>query len=234
MARHDKISPEGDQKIKELLLLGHSQSIVARATGVHERSVRTRRAELVANGAVFPQCECGRSVSHRGSCSFKTAKYRAPVARNPVRRVTLRTADSWGVHNRRISQIKVPPPNCSARDLIAFVERAIPPKMHPHIREDLVQDVLVAIIAGDLDTHSLGGSLPAFIRRIYEQFPIYNAPISLTDFEADERPLEETIPDDGLSPEDEILLAEDEAEYISNLHAIETMDGVGYFRRRGR
>lgn len=250
MARHDAISQEGDSKIKELLLAGYSQSLVARITGVHERSVGTRRAELKRAGAEFPKCGCGRSVSHTGRCSHRVKTFRetppTTFSRGRTERVLNLGTDAHGPHQRRIARLLPPPTNCSPAQMVAFVEKAIPEKCHPGIRNDLVQDVLVAILAGEIKMDGIGAALPRFIRSLYELFPAVGGPISLDDFSVGggnrpyerKRTLAEIVPDESLGPADLFELSFEEEdddgtlEYISNLHALEIGGGAGRFQKR--
>lgn len=251
MARHDKVSPEGDARIKELLLAGHSCALVARITGVNEKGVASRRAELKRIGAKFPMCECGRSVSHAGRCSFRVKRYLATpdtsYGRGRVPRVTHNDCKAWDSHRRRIAAVPVPCAESSAIDLLRFVEKIIPKKVLPDIRDDLIQDILVAILSGELKTDAIAGALPMYVRKLYAMFPTLGGPVSLSSivhdhqyvFGGGEVTLLETIPDDHLRADELLEMAEeddpdDSIEYISNLHALELGSGMGTFRKRNR
>lgn len=246
MARHDKISPDGDARIKELLLSGYTQSLVARMTGVDPKSVATRRAELKRSGAVFPECACGRSVSHTGTCAHRVKRQReqpdVTFERGRVTRVTQYDSIAWDSHHRRIGKLDVPQSNCSPIEMVDFVNQVVPKSFNPHIRDDLCQDILVAIVAGELKLENIGGALQKFTRDLYRLFPTLEAPKSLdqrlysgdeagevtrAEFVADDSPLADAVMIEAEEEPDEFL------EYISNLHAIEIGGrGIGQFNRR--
>lgn len=249
MAKHDKISPEGDARIKELLLAGHSMSLVARITGVDPRSVGTRRAELKRSGAQFPKCQCGRSVSHTGMCSHRHKKWRdvpqTNFARGQTPRVTYYDSDAWDGHRRRIAAVPLPSPQSSGEELVRFVEKIIPKSSLPEIRDDLVQDILVALLSGTLKADAIAGALPKFARDLYAQFPTLGGAISLDDivssastsvFERKKITVADFVADDRPSPEQQLLENDEDdfdetVEYVSNLQAMESGWHGGFVRR---
>lgn len=243
MARRDKISPDGDAKIKQLLLDGYTQALVARITGVDPKSVAVRRAELKRSGAVFPMCGCGRSVSHTGTCAHRVKRQRTQpdttFQRGTTPRVTQYDSVAWDGHRRRIGRIAIPSSACSPSELVAFVESVVPKSFNPHIRDDLCQNILVAVVAGELKIDAIAGALQQFTRDLYQQFPLLDAPISLdqavhvsdatshtvADTVADDRPLADEMLIQDETEDDELL------EYVSNLHGMQSGCVSGFKRR---
>jgi hypothetical protein len=133
--------------------------------------------------------------------------------------------------------------DCDPLELVAFVESIVPKSFNPHIRDDLLQDILVAVVSGELKVEQIAGSLQKYARDLYRMFPVLDGPQSMdTPIPAPNgegrQTVSDTVADEGLLADAIMIEAEDDpdefSEYISNLHALEIGSGVGRFTGRSK
>lgn len=64
-------------------------------------------------------------------------------------------------------------------DLLVAVHNVVPQGLPKQHREDICQDIIVAILEGKLNLENLKDEVPAFIKQAYKQFPTKYGPLSI-------------------------------------------------------
>lgn len=73
-------------------------------------------------------------------------------------------------------------PKGGAEDLLVLVNNAVPRSLPSFIREDICQDLIVAILAGDIDRAALKGSVRDYAKKVLKMHPLKYGHISLDAF----------------------------------------------------
>lgn len=63
--------------------------------------------------------------------------------------------------------------------LLLAVDGAVPKTLPEHIRQDVCQDLVVAVLSGDVSIGNLQDATPKYIKQVFKQFPIKYGPLSL-------------------------------------------------------
>lgn len=64
-------------------------------------------------------------------------------------------------------------------DLLLAVDRLVPKGLNPDTRADICQDMLVAVLSGDVSLEGLAGSRPKYIKEFFKMFPAKYGHLSL-------------------------------------------------------
>ena len=64
-------------------------------------------------------------------------------------------------------------------ELLMLVNNAAPKHVPEQMRADLCQDMIVAILSGEMDKTELEGSVKEYTKKIYQMFPTRYGPLSL-------------------------------------------------------
>lgn len=65
------------------------------------------------------------------------------------------------------------------RALLVEVHNAVPKHLPDWLRADICQDLIVGILAGEIERAALGGSVKAYTRKVLEMHPLKYGPLSL-------------------------------------------------------
>lgn len=70
-------------------------------------------------------------------------------------------------------------------DLVRLVNNIVPKWLHPDMRADVCQDLIVGILAGDFDKDNLALPAKEMLKRVQKMFPTKYGPLSLDDMVGD-------------------------------------------------
>lgn len=170
------------EQVRLALLGGSSIREVVRVTGIARATVRRVQRDLVHVQKITPKCQCGRNAGHQGWCHarYLTSPARqAAVSRlpkdkawNAARRadVAARRANrpkrQWNSARgnlplRRYPYIADP---CFLDAMTEYVHSAISARIPDQFRADVCQDVICAILAGELPISELKSAAAKFLR----------------------------------------------------------------------
>jgi hypothetical protein len=105
--------------------------------------------------------------------------------------------------------------------LLIAVDRAVPKNLPESVRQDVCQDLIVAVLSGETTLEDLQDSLGSYIKSVFRRFPVKYGPLSLdspppwTFRDADARPLGVTLPARETDPLDQLVAQEEEAAFRS-------------------
>jgi hypothetical protein len=162
------ILPEHLQiEVKARLLEGQSLRQIADALLISKDTVgRYMTIVKEQNGLIF--CPCGQPAGHRGWCSIRYARSSARqafIARwqasRPPAIIRLKSPPRLN-----LSYPFIPPQGSSSSgiDLILLVNGTVPRGLPEQLRGDVCQEIICAVVAGELSTADIPKELKRFIR----------------------------------------------------------------------
>ncbi len=167
MARHDALSDACEAKIEEMLLAGISINRTAHAVGVCDKTVAVRRARLKNAEKEFTRCQCGKPSHHTGICTHRAhVRDHLPVEFGRLPRKLV--SPEMATHLRRAKQKEIPQKGYSVEQLCKFVDQIVPRTLPQHIIQDTRQEILCAILSGDLEIENVVDNLPKFVSDVYK------------------------------------------------------------------
>lgn len=150
---------------------GLSICAVSRLSGC---CVATVRRYIRLRGGKRGKCGCGDDPSHQGWCwyRYKQSPERQafiatwePIARGPAPR----PIPAWPFERTSLEV-----------DLVAAVNEAVPKWMFPDERDEVCQDLCVAVITGEIALDEVGASVKQFHAAVRRRYPTSHGPASLT------------------------------------------------------
>lgn len=170
-------SAEEIAQIKRLVLLGNGIRSVRIQTGAASATIQYYRKELIFEAAFQGKdilCKCGKKIGHRGWCSPK-------LERSPKRIEFLKKWHRSGGINAILKHRCAPAiirtwkePEIYVRskhDLEVVVAKHIPSFVPHLLREDLSQDLLVAILSGEETIENLPNVVLDYVKRARKILP---------------------------------------------------------------
>jgi hypothetical protein len=170
-------SPEIISEIKKLVLLGEGIRPIMKALGVAKSTVAHYRTDALFEAALSNKdilCRCGSKIGHRSWCSYRLEK--SPKRREFLKVWTGSKTDIILAHNKPPAMIrKWKEPIIWLRQK-GELEKSILSKLPggiPHeIRDDLCQDLVVAVLAGELSVGEIPTKIIPYLKNA-RQF-LYN------------------------------------------------------------
>ena len=156
------ITPDARATVEAALLAGAGIRAAASAAGVSKVTVNRYRRLLVASGVTL-YCGCGKTAGHNGWCAWR---YRQSPARQAFI-ATLRKPVIIRAREAPRELVTYPFVLGTAReehDLVLAVNAVVPRYLPEHVRADVCQEMLVALLAGDLLREEIGRRAPEFLR----------------------------------------------------------------------
>lgn len=169
------------EQVRLALLSGSSIRETMRVTGVARATVRRLQRELVSVETAAPKCQCGRKAGHQGWCSVR---YLASAARqafvnrwekgrawNAARRADVaaqranRPKRQWNSARGNLPLLRYPymADSCFLDGLTEHVHSVISARIPEQFRGDVCQDVICAILSGELRIDDLKQSVSRFV-----------------------------------------------------------------------
>lgn len=177
------VEPYVQTAIYDQLALGRSIRQIAADLEIAKGTVQRYRDFFVrANTAkgVTVYCACGKEASHNGWCSerFRLSPARqAFMARWRVGRppaiIRIKSPPRLNLHYPFI-----PPQGLAGEDgidLLLLVNGHVPQGLPDQLRCDVCQEIIAAVLAGELDRAEIPRQLKAFIRRVRKETTDYMA-----------------------------------------------------------
>lgn len=132
------IKPEMESAIRERLAQGWSTRRIASDVGVAKDTVTRHRRLFLAEEPMPFVCPCGRPAGHRGWCVERTKL-------SPARQAFL---SKWKML-RPPKIVRLTSPLLSGHGLVLLVNGAVPKSLPPQVREDVCQEILIGMLAGE-------------------------------------------------------------------------------------
>lgn len=163
------LDPAVVMEINRRLLAAESNRNVAMAVGVSKGAVQRWRKRIASDLSVV-MCVCGLPASHRGWCRHR-------VANSPARQAFL--AKWMAGRPPAIIRVKAPPRvslsypflpegnngSQNGADIVLLVNGAVPKHLPEQIRADACQEILLAILAGEISPTDVGSEVKRFISK---------------------------------------------------------------------
>ena len=168
-APHNRISPDALARIATWTELGYAAAPIAKRLGIGRACVnRNRRLLMRALKERGALCACDRVVGHKALCPQQRLD---PPADEPI--------------------------PVSAAKLLAAIRRHVPRTLDPALRDDIVSDLYLAVLQGEVTETDIGSAAPRFISRAFATWAdkwgakSMDAPLG----DGDERTLADTLED---------------------------------------
>lgn len=158
------------EAINEQVLQGHSIRKISGTVQIAKNTVERYKKLFLDQHTKPIFCQCGRPAFHRGWCS---ARLRESPARQaflanwtPTRLPALIRIKS--PRRLNLSYPFIPPENASGKgvDLILLVNGMVPRGLPEQLRGDVCQEIITAVLAGELLETDIPRQLKAYIRRV--------------------------------------------------------------------
>lgn len=178
------IARQDAEKVVECLKLGLSLRKTAAATGIDKNTVH-RYKRISAREFDQTWCACGLARGHRGWCAFKLRQIFAAKwtfgATLDLKLPVLQTLLPNKQQRERVEAANYP--YLRGEDKTgAMIEavNAVVPRLFPnHMRADICQDLLLAILEGEATIQTLKDGSAKAIRKYYKLHPGKFGPVSL-------------------------------------------------------
>jgi|HubBroStandDraft_2_1064218.scaffolds.fasta_scaffold00132_42 hypothetical protein len=206
----NKISQEKVEKLQALFAAGFTLRQAAKRAGVSRHTAQRYAREMPPM-----LCPCGQPSSHQGWCTIRVGRsenrqrFLARFASGGIKPSTKRrwhrqaSAEVLIVdllieirNNRaaRLASLRASrAQNISASELIERVLRSLPQQLTPEAREEIRQDLFVAVLEGKVDFQQIKAAVPEYVRRFYSLNGTKFGPLSLDEINRDERTLRDRI-----------------------------------------
>lgn len=190
------LSKDKIERLEALFAAGFTIRQAARKANVNRQTAQRYQAK----GPIF-LCPCGKPKTHKGWCKIR-------VAKSPNRQKFLERFASGGIKRStrkrwqreqvdanttvelllslrrdraiRLSQLRATrAQSISASEMIERVLNSLPTSLPQDVRDEIKQDLFVAILEGSVDFVQIKAAIPEYIRRYYAMYPSKFGPLSL-------------------------------------------------------
>ena len=155
------------EEIKKLVAAGFSIRAIRERTGISTKAIQKYRRALLAEKPMT--CTCDRPLGHNGVCRQrygKTPRRRAYIER--VRRQTPVQPPSAATPRWPF----IPPGHPLRLPLLDAIDRAVPHAMPEHIRDDVCQELALAVLAGEIPEGDIRVHVGSILKRVYALIPM--------------------------------------------------------------
>lgn len=163
----------------DLIERGYSNRAVARLLHLQPKTARRYREIILAApnlNIAAPMCQCGKPAQHKGWCPWRVSQSPAKYlwyqrcAEQSAKTRAIRLAS---VTERCLDPLLVWP---YLRDLshpefrlLRLVNDSVPRTLPEHVRADVCQEILTAVISGEISDHDVPAYVPTFTKRVWSQ-----------------------------------------------------------------
>lgn len=155
------ITNEQIGRMKEAFAAGYSIRATARLTGLDRKTV----------SRYFPRgdgllCVCGQPIEHEGWCRSRYEQnqpQRADDARQEFMKFWLGGKSPAIIHLKQPKWIAPPAFQAKGDDLLLLVNGLVPRWLPPQLRGDVCQEIIVAVLGGELKQTDIPAQMKRFI-----------------------------------------------------------------------
>lgn len=156
------------EALEERLFAGDSLRQIARSLEVSTNTVRRYKGLLGARLSDV-RCPCGEPAFHRGWCAHRYAQSPARqlfmakwLAGRPPKVIRLKSTPRLDLNYPFIAPTT---PASDAQDLVLFVNGSVPKGLPEQLRADVCQEILLAVVAGELERTEIPLAVRKFITK---------------------------------------------------------------------
>lgn len=142
-----------------------SMTTAAQILGVHRNTIYNLLRQAKGQPEVDRILE---TISDKGRIQRRAREYKEKYLTKAVQRIVKPKRE----RARRLSQAYPYILNLQldGAELVSLVDRLVPKELEHSIRADVCQDLIIAVLAGDIEKANLNKEAPKFIRRHFRQY----------------------------------------------------------------